>query len=331
MMVIAFFSFISKLIYMIIRYRPEVAYYPITPTQTGWIGRDLWCLLICRLLKVKTIIHLRGSHFKLNFESFLPIVKKFIKNVCSNVSLALVQASCLCNQFDGLIQKNRVRVLYNAIDVNEYNTSNISDYLPNQILFMGHMTKAKGYCDLVRVIPIVAEKYKNIKFNFVGTLREGERGVFFDQTNGKPLEYENPFSVHWDILDSKYKSNYEHLGVISGKKKIEVLKRTNIFILPSYSEGFSRALLEAMTMGKPVICTPVGAHKDIIKDGENGFIVMPGDTETIAKKIITLLKNTKQRENIAAKNYRYVRENFHINFIAQQMKDYIEQVVKEDV
>jgi glycosyltransferase involved in cell wall biosynthesis len=326
-MIIAFFVFISKLIYMILRSRPEVAYYPITPTQIGWVGRDIWCLLICRLFGVKTIIHLRGSHFNLNFTTFHSVVRKLIKYTCRYVSLALVQANCLKNQFDGLIPEDKVKVLYNAITPDEYDNDKIMSYSSYNILFMGHMTKAKGYCDLVRAIPIVAEKFKDIKFCFAGTLRKGERGVFFNQTNGESIEYEDPFIVHNDISAGKYQSNYKHLGVISGKKKLDALRHTNVFILPSYSEGFSRSLLEAMSMGKPVICTPVGAHKDVISDGVNGFFVKPGDTEMIAQKIITMLEDSEKRNQIAETNYKYVRNNFHINLIARQMEKYIEQVI----
>jgi len=329
-MIFAFFLFVFRLIHMIIRFHPELVYYPITPTQTGWIGRDLWCLLICRLLSIKTIIHLRGSHFNLNFKTFHPIVRKLIKYACKGVSLALVQANCLRDQFNGLLPKNKVAVLYNAIDTDEYDTENIYEFSPTQIFFMGHMTKAKGYCDLVRAIPLVADKFENINFYFAGTLREGERGVFFDQTTGKPFDYENPFDIHQDISTGKYSKNYKYLGVVSGKKKIAILKKINIFILPSYSEGFSRSILEAMSLGKPIICSPVGAHKDVIQDGVNGFIVKPGDVKMIAQKIVFLLNDTEKRNRIAKTNYKYVRNNFDINLIVHQMKEYIEQVIKTD-
>ena len=329
-MIAAFFIFVFKLINMIIRFHPEVVYYPITATQMGWVGRDLWCLMICRLFGVKVIIHLRASHFNLNFKKFNPIVKKAIKYACRHISLALVQANCLRDQFDGLIQKEKIGVLYNTVDTNEYDTENINEYSTTQILFMGHMTKAKGYCDLVRAIPLVAGKFKDIQFNFAGTLREGEKNVFFDQTNNNPIDYENPFNIHNDISASKYSENYKYLGVVSGKKKLDLLKKTNILVLPSYSEGFSRSILEAMSLGKPIICTPVGAHKDVISDGVNGYVVKTGDYKMISKKIIEILENPKQRKSFAETNYNYVRDKFHMDLIVQQMGQYIEQVIREN-
>jgi glycosyltransferase involved in cell wall biosynthesis len=82
-----------------------------------------------------------------------------------------------------------------------------------------------------------------------------------------------------------------------------------------------------MSLGFPLICTPVGAHKDVISDGVNGFFVKPGDTEMIAQKIITMLEDSEKRNQIAETNYKYVRNNFHIYLIARQMEKYIEQVI----
>ena len=82
-------------------------------------------------------------------------------------------------------------------------------------------------------------------------------------------------------------------------------------------------------MGKPVICTPVGAHKDIIKDGENGFLIKPGDIDNLAEKICFLLKDKELRERISQTNYIYVRNNFDISQIAKQMNLYLEAVINE--
>lgn len=330
-MFFAFFKFVYQLISMILIHRPVLAYYPITPTQTGWVGRDAWCLVICRIFRVKTIIHLRGGHLKLNFKTFHPIVQKIVRFACKSVSLALVQAGCLGDQYEGLVPDERVKVLYQALRTGEYENEHIDKYNENEILFMGHMTQAKGYCDLVRAIPKVADKFPEVVFSFAGTLRKGERGVFFDQTNGKPLEYEDPFEVQDFILNSQYKANYQFLGIISGAEKLERLRNINIFVLPSYSEGFSRAILECMSMGKPIVCTPVGAHREVVKNNEHGLVISPGDVDGLADSLIRLLGEKAVRKRIAETNYSYVRECFDLDVIAGQLTIYINQVIDGDV
>lgn len=326
-MVLAYFVFIFKLFTMIIRYRPVLTYYPITPTQIGWIGRDFWCLSICKLFKIKTIIHLRGGHFKLNFQTFNSFVKKIIQFSIKSVSMVIVQANCLRDQFQGLVKKEKVQVLYNAINITEYSNDNLKNYNPHQILFMGHMTKAKGYCDIIRTIPIVAERFPEIKFIFAGTLRKSERGVFFNQLTGNSIRYEDPFEMHNSILSGKYNKNYVNLNLVYGNDKIDLLKNTNIFILPSYSEGFSLSILEAMCMGKPVVCTPVGAHKEVIQNKINGLIIEPGNIKQLAESIILLLEDVDLRNHIAQTNYNFVRNTFSIDIIAHQMKKLINSVI----
>ena len=57
----------------------------------------------------------------------------------------------------------------------------------------------------------------------------------------------------------------------------DLLNAMDIFVLPSYSEGLSLALLEAMAAGKPVIATAVGGTPEVVTDGDNGLLIPPRD------------------------------------------------------
>ena len=317
--IIAFFRFLASLTYRIVRYRPALAYYPVTATQLGWIGRDIWCLLICRLFGVKTVIHLRCGHLKLNFARFWPLAQWLVRKACGGVSAAIVQADCLRDQFDELLPADRIKRLYQAIDTDEYDNPNMASYVSGKILFMGHLTKAKGYCDLVRVMAPVIAKCPQAKFYFAGTIRRGERNVFFDQTNGERLVYQDPVETQADVLRSSISNHYHNLGVVSGHVKMRHLLEADLFVLPSYSEGFSRAMLEAMSVGKPVVYTPVGAHQEVMRDGINGLEVRPGDQVRLAECICTLLEKRQLRNQIARANYQRARRNFDIRTVAREL------------
>ncbi len=327
-MVLAFFKFFSRLIYLIVRRRPRIAYYPVTATALVWVGRDSLCLLLCRLFGIRTVIHLRGGHLKLNVRKFPPWARSLARLSCRKVSLALVQANCLRDQFDGWVPRDRVQVLYQAIDTKTYDNDELENFDQNQILFIGNMTKSKGYCDVVRSIPVVAERFPNIRFLFAGDLGSRERTVFYNQVTGEKLVYEQPSHLHDEISSGPFKDNYKHLGVVSGGEKLRLIRNANIFVLPSYSEGFSRALLEAMSMGKPVICTPVGAHREVVQKGVHGLLMAPGDVEKLAQNIIRLLEDTDLRNEMALVNYRYVRENFDITEIARRMEQFLKEVAR---
>ncbi len=327
-MVLAFFQFFSRLIYLIVRHRPRVAYYPVTATALVWVGRDSLCLLLCRLFGIRTVIHLRGGHLKMNVRNFPPWARWLARLSCRKVSLALVQADCLRYQFNGWVPRDRVRVLYQAIDTKTYDNEDVENFDTDQVLFIGNMTKAKGYCDIVRSIPIVAKRFPDIRFLFAGDLGMRERMVFYNQVTGERLVHEQPLDLHDEISSGPYRGNYEHLGVVSGSEKLRLIRDANIFVLPSYSEGFSRALLEAMSMGKPVICTPVGAHGEVVQDGLHGLLMAPGDVEKLAQNIIRLVEDTDLRNKIAFANYRYVRENFDIAKIARRMERFLTEVAR---
>jgi glycosyltransferase involved in cell wall biosynthesis len=324
-MILNFFKFFSKLLFQLIFKRPKCIYYPITPTQIGWIGRDLWTILLSKFFGVKVIIHLRGSHFKLNFSQFSPLIQKMVSFGLRKVDSAIVQARYLEDQFAPSISKEKVEVLYQAMDLIEFPIESNEVVEEEKILVIGHMTKAKGYTDILKVIPRIVNEFPNVKFYFAGNIRKGERGVFFNQFTGEKINYEDPFEAEQLILNSKYSKNYINLGIIQGKEKLNHLQTSDIFLTASYSEGFSRALLEAMSVGKPLVFTPVGAHREAISN-ENGKSFIPGDLEGLYKAIKEMLNN-KERKLLGLQNRKLVETKFSIEKITFDFKEIINKVL----
>lgn len=77
-----------------------------------------------------------------------------------------------------------------------------------------------------------------------------------------------------------------------------LLAETDVFVLPSFGEAFSRAIIEAMAMKKAVVATNVGGAAEAIVNGETGFIVLPGDAEAMAEKLCLLLGDFKLRSHM---------------------------------
>lgn len=318
-----FFVFFSKLLKLLFTNKIQCVYYPITPTQIGWIGRDSWTILLSKLFGAKVIIHLRGSHFKLNFQQFNAIVKRVVGFSLKKVDTAIVQAKYLNDQFSPYIDSSKVKVLYQAMDTSLYSNKYDVKVEKGKVLVMGHMTKAKGYTDILKIIPDLCNEFPYIKFYFAGNIRKGERGVFYNQYTGEKIEYEDPFEAENKILNSAYKQNYENLDIISGDDKMKHLQSTDIFLTASYSEGFSRSLLEAMAIGKPVVFTPVGAHREVFQDGVHGFSFIPGELENLKRALRNVLLDPNKRFKIGNTNREYVVSNFSIQKIANDFKTII--------
>lgn len=81
---------------------------------------------------------------------------------------------------------------------------------------------------------------------------------------------------------------------------VPYLQAMDIFVLPSLTETSSLATMEAMSCALPVIATPVGAIKDYIEDGVNGFLFPRQDVDTLVEKLNALLKSPKARETVGA-------------------------------
>ena len=318
-MILIFFVFFFKLTSILIFQNPKLIYYPITPTQFGWIGRDVWTILLSKLFRKKIIIHLRGSHFKLNFKTFKSLVQKLVSYSLRKVDFAIVQANYLHDQFEPFIPSEKVKTLYQSMDINEYPFASKKKRIKGKILVIGHLTKAKGYTDILKIIPDISELFPFVQFCFAGEMRKGERGVFFNQVTNEKILYEDPFEEEKKILSSKYRVNYKNLGIISGKEKLDHLQNSSLFISASYSEGFSRALLESMSTGTPLVYTPVGAHREILND-TNGKSFIPGDVEALKKHITELLKPDFDEET-GLTNRLKVEKEFSVDKICNDFKN----------
>jgi len=78
-----------------------------------------------------------------------------------------------------------------------------------------------------------------------------------------------------------------------------ILSTLDIFALSSYWEGLPIVVLEAMAASKPVVATDTGGITEVIRDGENGFLVKPGDIAKMAEKVALLLGSRSLRGQLA--------------------------------
>jgi len=79
---------------------------------------------------------------------------------------------------------------------------------------------------------------------------------------------------------------------------ISIIRAADVFVLPSRAEPFGLVLLEAMALGKPVVSTAAGGPLEIVKIGETGFLVPPGDSAAMAGAIVTLLGDPELARSI---------------------------------
>ena len=157
------------------------------------------------------------------------------------------------------------------------------DSANTNIIILGQLYALKGVHILLTAFAKIVNEFSNIRLYIVGD------HVIEDYSAYK-AELE-------DIIE---RNSMQDKVVFTGWRRdaLEILDCMDLLVHPSFSEGFGRAVLEAMSLGKAVVASRVGGLREIIKDGWNGFLVDPGDANTIMARLSLLIKNENLRKSM---------------------------------
>lgn len=237
--------------------------------------------------------------------------KKIISNILGRISLKYIDKVIVISEHhrqdlieNKICDKEKIEVVYNGIDVDYFkfspklrNSSNI------RIIQIARLEKHKGQLDTLAVFNKIYKKNSDIKLILVG---EG--------------------SVKSEILEKieEYKLT-DVVEMLGFRKDIkDLLNSSDIFLLPSYDEGLPLSILEAMSMGIPTISTKIAGIPEIITDGENGFLIEPGDLKDFELKLMELITNVTLREKFSQVGQETIRGMFSL----KQMTEDTLKVIK---
>ena len=169
--------------------------------------------------------------------------------------------------------------------------------------------------------PILENKYINEHIEnvcFVGRV-EKRKGIqeLLDAAKALP---EICFNIIGPIEDEDFKniciSNVRFWGSVDNKEIFSILNKMDVYVLPSYSEGFPLGVLEAMSCGVPVIASDVGAVKDMIGKG-GGLIIKPKSVDDIISSL-NKLDSKKIRKQMSEININKVKKFYTIDVVIKQ-------------
>ncbi len=328
-LLIAYIRYVPRLIHALVSFRPHYVLYTATSASLkGWV-RDGTTLLLCGVTHTKLVTQLRGGHFGYFYRQQPAFIRAALRYLLRRCHLMLVQSNNLKRQFHGILSPERLGTLPNAIprDFIDYfeTVRRPSKTTTPTVLFVGHLSVAKGYCDLLRVIPALARRY-NARFLLMGARMGRERNVHVNQATGQRLTPEDPEALYTALIASQgLEEHIEFLGdAMDGPAKCQAFARADIFVLPSYSEGFSRAILEGMAAGLPVVATRVGAAEEIMEDSVQGYLIEPGDIEALRDRLERLIADGNRRLAMGAQARARCHERFLESAVSRKLIDYLE-------
>lgn len=183
------------------------------------------------------------------------------------------------------INEKYIKVIPAGIDKNKFNPSNFSqeirkNYGNNILLYSGLMIYRKRISLLLKAMPYVIKEIPDVQLILTGT--------------GLLWNYFKKLSISLGI-----QKNTNFLGFVEDEELLKYYASSDLFVFPSESEGFGQVILEAMASGTPVICANKPPMSDII--GRGGITFKLNDSKDLSKKIIRLLKNKNQLEELREK------------------------------
>lgn len=279
-------------------YLANIPHYNLVHIHISWgttARRKLPFFILAKILNRKVILHLHSaSEPVINSEKQFSY-KYMFKRADVTVFLAEKIKKEILKHYD---VKNAV-VIYNPITGKPDYEVLAQVQRNKEIVFAGTITTKKGYSDLIAAFGEIAAEFPDWKLVFAGN---GEIE--------KAKSLCNSFNIENQVVFK---------GWMNQNQLHDILKKASIFCLPSYTEGFPMAVIEAWSLGASVITTPVGGLPDILVHGENALVFQPGDVQSLKKQLSISINDERLREKLSRNSVNIAKELFSAEIISAQL------------
>ncbi|MCP9764543.1 glycosyltransferase [Lacihabitans soyangensis] len=185
-----------------------------------------------------------------------------------------------------------IRIIPNGIDIPEIPNNRPDE--GKRVLFLSRLHQKKG-------LDLLLPAFKKV------LLQVPDAELIIAGPDFGMLDFVQDF-----ILKNKLENSIKYIGTVNGQAKTDLLLSSKVFALPSYSEGFSIAVLEALVYQIPVVVSTETGLSNEIKESEAGIVIEFND-DSISYAIIDLLKNAEKAKEIAQNGRKLVLERFETN------------------
>ena len=173
-------------------------------------------------------------------------------------------------------------------------------------MFVGWVTREKGVFEALAVLEEVRRLYPSATLTVVG--------------GGRDLDEFRAAAKAQGLVDSVNATNW-----LDRDEVLRVLRESDVFLFPSHFEGLPNAVIEAMAAGLPVVATRVGGVPDLVRHGENGFLVDVGDVARMTALVGCLLAHPDWAREIGLRARQTVAECCDIERVWPRYADVVRE------
>jgi len=273
----------TKLIGLLIRFKPDLVHIPISQTTMGFF-KDSIFILICRIFNVNVLLQLRGGNFKNWMQSSSYLNRRYVKFCLATTKGMIVLGNNLKYLFREYFTENRIHVVPNGCNLDIPTKDSQSTDLPVQLLYFSNLLESKGIFEILEALS---------KLNDLNAYVLNAVGAWYDDNfKEKCLSY---------VKERKLKVTFH--ASCSGEAKWGFFQNADIFLFtPNRPEGHPWSIIEAMAARLPIISTAQGAIEESVLQNQNGYIVDSNSPNQIAKRLERLIFDTELRGQMGMKS-----------------------------
>jgi glycosyltransferase involved in cell wall biosynthesis len=266
----------------------------------GWLG------------KRKIIWHLNDTRKS----TILNITYRLLARLVDAFIVSSVRTKDCYFSGDSQSKDKRYCVIQAPVDTDLFNPESVKpaeDLLRSnnlKILTVANISPGKGMEDFIDMAHVLVQKGHTVEFLIAGAHSASQR--HYIETLKEKIR-------HYGL------GNIRFLG--SRVDIASVLQAADIYVCSSWTESSPMSVWEAMSMAKPIVSTDVGDVAHYILDGENGFIVPPGDPAALAEKVEVLIGNPELRKNFGNLAREVARRNLDVQIAAQKHESFYRLLV----
>jgi glycosyltransferase involved in cell wall biosynthesis len=202
------------------------------------------------------------------------------------------------------------------IDPSEYDPKNQPSPNKKIILYFGTLIRKKGALELPHIFNHIQEAHPESELLMIGKdsgdIKSGSKSTW---------------ALMQPLFSESAIKQVRYIGAVVHEKIREYINRAEVCVFPSFAEAFPLSWLEAMLMKKAIVASDIGWAKEMIKDGEQGFLVDPKNHHEFARRVNQFLENNELAKKIGKNAQERVKKEFEARIIAERSSNYYRQFI----